>query len=80
MCRELHSATLKMLADKDAPVAQRDLRRVAAKAKAVERAERDLREAILQAIESGESYRDIAPYAGLSYSRVYQIAQESRQE
>ena len=38
----------------------------------------ELREAILAAVESGESYRDIAPYAGLSYTRVYQLAQQKR--
>lgn len=59
-------------------MAQRDLRRVRAAARRMEKAERELREAILAAIESGESYRDIAPYAGLSYSRVYQIAQKAR--
>ena len=49
-------------------------------ARKIERAEQELREAILAAVESGESYRDIAPYAGLSYTRVYQLAQQKRQE
>ena len=61
-------------------MAQRDLRRVRTKARAVQRAERDLHEAILQAVDSGESYRDIAPYAGLSFSRVYQIVREAKRD
>jgi DNA-directed RNA polymerase specialized sigma24 family protein len=61
-------------------VAQRDLRRVQTKARAVKRAEQELHEAILAAVESGESYRDIAPYAGLSSSRVYQIVQEAKRD
>jgi hypothetical protein len=34
----------------------------------------------MQAIDSGESYRDIAPYAGLSSSRVFAIVQEAKRE
>jgi hypothetical protein len=59
-------------------VAQRDLRRVRSRAQKVQRAEQELRDAIMQAIDSGESYRDIAPYAGLSPSRVFAIVQEER--
>ena len=33
--------------------------------------------AILAAVESGESYRDIAPYAGLSYARIYQLVRDA---
>ena len=69
-----------MLAVKDARVAQRDLRRVRTAAGKVERAEHELKDAILAAVESGESYRDIAPYAGLSFSRVYQIVQEAKRK
>jgi hypothetical protein len=64
----------------DAPVAQRDLRRVRSRAEKVQRAEQELRDAIMQALDSGESYRDIAPYAGLSSSRVYAIVQEAKRE
>ena len=79
-CNSLHGATLEVFALKDARVAQRDLRRVQTKARAVHRAERELHAAILQAVDSGESYRDIAPYAGLSFSRIYQIVQEAKRE
>jgi hypothetical protein len=74
----LNRSTLKVLGRKDTSVAQRDLRRVRSKARLVERAERELGEAIVQALAAGESYRDIAPYAGLSASRVHQIAQRIR--
>ena len=58
---------------------QRDLRRVRTKARAVERAERELHAAILQAVAAGESYRDIAPYAGISFSRIYQIVRDAKE-
>ena len=61
-------------------MAQRDLRRVATQARKVESAQAGLRDAILRALDSGESFRDIAPFAGLSPSRVYQIVQEARRE
>jgi len=61
------------------PMAQRDLRHVRTKANAVQRATRDLAEAILRASEAGESVRDIAPYAGLSPSRVHQLLQQARE-
>lgn len=61
-------------------MAQKDLRRVRTKAAKVGKAEQELREAILAALDSGESYRDIAPYAGLSYSRVYEIVREAKRE
>ena len=80
MCSRVDSGASQMVGRKDKRVAQKDLRRVAAEAAKVERAQQALREAILAAIASGESYRDIAPYAGLSYSRIYQIAQEARRE
>ena len=61
-------------------MAQKDLRRVRTAAAKIKRAERELHQAILQAVESGETYRDIAPYAGLSYARVHQIVREQRRE
>ena len=61
-------------------MSMRDLRRVQARARAVERAERELHAAILQAVEAGESYRDIAPYAGLSFSRIYQIVRDAKEK
>jgi hypothetical protein len=62
------------------PMAGRDLRHVRSKAQAVKRAEQELADAILRAVESGESFRDIAPYAGLSSSRVHQLAQQAKAE
>jgi hypothetical protein len=59
-------------------VAQADLRRVARAAARIEKARAELAQAILLAHESGESLRDIAPYAGLSYSRVHDLLAEAR--
>ena len=59
-------------------MAQRDLRRVATRAQQLERARVELRDAILRAHESGESVRDIAPYAGLSPSRVFELLKEAQ--
>ena len=59
-------------------MAQRDLRRVRVAAHRVEAARAVLRDAILQASRSGESVRDIAPYAGLSPSRVYELLREAQ--
>jgi len=59
-------------------MAQRDLRRVATRAAQLERARVELREAIRRAHESGESVRDIAPYAGLSPSRVFDLLKEAQ--
>lgn len=58
-------------------MAQRDLRRVRRAAERLESARQQLREAIRQASLSGESVRDIAPYAGLSPSRVYEMLREA---
>jgi hypothetical protein len=59
-------------------MAQRDLRRVATRAAQLEKARVELRDAIRQAHESGESVRDIAPYAGLSPSRVFELLREAQ--
>jgi len=59
-------------------MAQRDLRRVATRAAQLERARVELREAIRRPHESGESVRDIAPYAGLSPSRVFDLLKEAQ--
>ena len=59
--------------------AQRDLRHVRTKARQLERARVSLRDAIVRAHRSGESVRDIAPYAGLSPSRVHDLLQEGLQ-
>ena len=47
-------------------------------AEKVKLAERRLRIAILAAQDSGESTRDIAPYAGLSPARIHQIVVQER--
>lgn len=57
-------------------MAQRHLKAVAKAAADLETARQKLVDAIIAAQESGETFRDIAPHAGLSYSRVYQMAQE----
>jgi helix-turn-helix protein len=59
-------------------VAQRDLRRVRQKAEKIEKAREELELAILAAVASGESLRDIAPYAGISYSHLHKIIQEAQ--
>jgi DNA-directed RNA polymerase sigma subunit (sigma70/sigma32) len=58
------------------PMAQRDLRRVAAARKLADQANERLRAAIVAAHESGETLRDIGRYANLSHQRIYQILQE----
>lgn len=57
-------------------MAQVDLRRVAKQRHTLEKAQSDLRAAIRDARASGETYRDIADAAGLSYQRVWQIVNE----
>ena len=59
-------------------MAQSHLKNVRKAADQVAKAHRTLEDSILAAVDSGESLRDIAPYARLSYSRVYQIAREAR--
>lgn len=59
-------------------MAQSHLRTVRKKAALVEKARGELAQAILAAQESGESVRDIAPYANLSWSRVHEIVREAR--
>ncbi len=61
-----------------AAVAQRDLRRIAKCADKLLAARRELELAIMAAVESGETLRDIAPYAGLSASRLHEIVREAR--
>jgi hypothetical protein len=61
-------------------MAQRDLKRVRAARRRLESAEEALREAVLAASRSGESLRDIAPYAGLSPTRIHQILREAERE
>jgi hypothetical protein len=58
-------------------MAQKDLRRVQAEALKIKAAEQRLRDAIVAAQQSGETIRDIAPYANLSPSRIHQILREA---
>ena len=48
-------------------------------AKKLERVKLEFREAILQAREAGESYRDIGEAANLSHPRIVQIVREGAQ-
>ena len=58
-------------------MAQKDLRRVRAAARRLEKAQAALRDAIYAASRSGESTRDIAPYAGMSHSQVAERIKEA---
>lgn len=59
-------------------MAQADLRRVTMRAQVVKRARGDLEAAIRDARASGETYRDIAAAAGMSYQRVWQLLNEAK--
>ena len=59
-------------------MAQRDLRRVRARARQLGKAKDELADAILRANESGESVRDIAPYAGRSPARTHDLLKEAQ--
>jgi DNA-directed RNA polymerase specialized sigma24 family protein len=59
-------------------MAQKDLRRVQRVAAKMARAKQELRDAILAAYKSGESVRDIAPFAGVSPSRVHELLKEAQ--
>jgi hypothetical protein len=59
-------------------MAQRDLKAVERAAQRVEQAHAQLRDAIHKANKSGESVRDIAPYARLSPTRVQEKLKEAR--
>lgn len=59
-------------------MARADLRRVQRAVVRIKDAEDELKEAILAARNSGETYRDIAEAAGLSHQRVWQIANEPK--
>jgi hypothetical protein len=59
-------------------MAQRHLRNVAKAATRLEQAREALARAVLAAQESGETVRDIAPYAKLSPSRIHQLVREAK--
>lgn len=62
------------------PMARKHLRRVTAFAKKLEQARLDRDQAIREAWNAGETYRDIGRSAGLSHTRVQQIVMEWRIE
>lgn len=60
-------------------MAQADLRRVRRARERLEAAQKELRAAIKSAAASGETYRDIAEWAGLSHQRIAQIVKDDEQ-
>lgn len=57
-------------------MAQTDLRRVERCTQHMHRARELWRQAILDAVASGETYKDVAKFAGISHQRVGQIVKE----
>jgi hypothetical protein len=60
-------------------VAQKHLKAVQQAAEQLAAARERLADRVLAAHRSGESLRDIAPYAGLSRSRVHELLREAEQ-
>lgn len=61
-------------------MAQRDLKRVRAARQKLDAADEALKAAVVAAHRSGESIRDIAPYAQLSPTRIHQILREANRK
>lgn len=59
-------------------MAQRDLKKVGSAARALEKARVNLRDAIYAAHKTGESIRDIAPWAGLKPTRIKELIDEAK--
>jgi hypothetical protein len=59
-------------------MAQKHLRDCRSCAERLDRAKQELRAAIWAAVESGESYRDIAEFAGISHTRVGELYREEK--
>ena len=59
-------------------MAQTDLRRVERSRAQLDRAREQWKLAILDAVASGETYKDVARHAGISHQRVGQIVNEAR--
>ena len=57
-------------------MAQSDLRRVERACEKLLEARRELEASIRDAVASGETYRDVAKRAGMSYQRVAQIVKK----
>jgi len=72
--RKQHSLRRKLV-----NMARVDLRRVAKARRRLEAALKERDDAILAAVASGETYRDVARIAGLSFQRIAQIVSKSRQ-
>lgn len=60
-------------------MAQSHLRKVARAKEKLEKARLELEQAVLAAQDSGESLRDIAPFAGMTYTRVHELVRRARQ-
>lgn len=61
-------------------MAQRDLKKVRTARRRRDKAQEALHAAIVSAHRSGESIRDIAPYAELGITRIHQIIREASRE
>lgn len=59
-------------------MAQTDLRRVERCKAQLDNAREQWRRAILDAVASGETYKDVARHAGISHQRVGQIVNEAK--
>ena len=60
-------------------MAQSDLRRVEACRTQLDEARARWKRAILDAVASGETYKDVAKHAGVSHQRIGQIVNEPRE-
>jgi hypothetical protein len=60
-------------------MAQSHLRKVQRRAAQAQRAREQLADAILAAHDAGESTRGIAPFAGMSHSRVHDLLVDARE-
>jgi Mor family transcriptional regulator len=61
-------------------MARRHLEAVRRYAREIKAAETARNAAMVEAIDSGETYRDVAEAAGLSHQRVWQIVKTTRQQ
>lgn len=66
------------LSQKSGSMAQTDLRRVERCKAQLDHAREMWRLSILDAVASGETYKDVARHAGISHQRVGQIVNEAR--
>lgn len=59
-------------------MAQKHLRKVKQAAGEISAARRRFELAVMEAHESGETYRDIAQWAGVSHQTIHQIVKDAR--